>query len=92
MKVVDKTRQPRKIIEIASARSLGGHKIRIEFRDGTTRLVDFSGFLQSARDPVTKKYLNPRKFKQFKIRHGNLNWNDYEMCFPVADLYRGRVI
>jgi hypothetical protein len=91
MKVIDKTRQTRKIIEITNARGLEGHKIRIEFRDGTTKVVDFSAFLQSARDPVTRRYLDPRKFRQFTIRHGNLNWNDYEMCFPVADLYRGRV-
>ncbi len=91
MKVIDKTRQPRKIIEILSARSLEGHKIRIEFKDGTTRIVDFSNFLESARNPVTRKYIDPKRFRTFTIQHGNLNWNDYELYFPVADLYRGRV-
>jgi hypothetical protein len=91
MRVIDKTRQTRKVIEIVNAHVLDGYRISIEFRDGITRVVDFTDFLNSAHDSTTKKYLDPRKFKQFKIRHGNLNWNDYEMCFPVADLYRGRV-
>ena len=91
MKVIDKTRQPRKIIEVTDARGLEGHKIRLGFRDGMTRIVDFSGFLESARNPVTKKYLDPRRFRKFTIQHGNLNWNDYELYSPVADLYRGRV-
>ena len=92
MRVVDRTKQPRKIIEIVDAHVLDGHRLSIEFKDGTKRIVDLTEFLQSAHDATTRKYLNPRKFKQFKIRHGNLNWNGYEMCFPVADLYRGRVI
>ena len=92
MRVIDKTRQTRKIIEIVNAHVLDSYKLSIEFKDGTTKTVDLTQFLQSAHDPTTRKYLDPRKFRQFKIHHGNLNWNDYEMCFPVADLYRGRVM
>ena len=91
MRVVDKTRQTKKIIEIINADFVDGYSLSIKFKDGTNRVVDFTEFLESAPDATTRKYLDPRKFKQFKIRHGNLNWNDYDMCFPVADLYRGRI-
>jgi hypothetical protein len=31
------------------------------------------------------------KFKNFKIIDGNLNWNDYDLIFPVADLHEGKI-
>jgi len=27
-----------------------------------------------------------------KIEKGNLNWNDYDMIFPVTDLYENRIM
>jgi len=36
-------------------------------------------------------YLDESKFKEYKIIDGNLNWNDYDMIFPIEDLYQGRV-
>jgi len=35
--------------------------------------------------------LDERKFKEFQIIDGNLNWNDYDLIFPIYDLYQGRV-
>jgi hypothetical protein len=35
--------------------------------------------------------LDESKFKQFLILDGNLNWNDYDLIFPIADLYQGIV-
>ncbi len=31
-------------------------------------------------------------FKNFSIAYGKLNWNDYDLCFPVQDFYEGNVI
>jgi hypothetical protein len=31
------------------------------------------------------------EFKKFKIIDGNLMWNDYEMIFPLEDLYEGKI-
>ena len=36
---------------------------------------------------MATKYREVEQFKQFSIVNGNLNWNDYEMIFPVASLY-----
>jgi hypothetical protein len=31
----------------------------------------------------------PRRFKQFAITNDVLQWNDFDLIFPVADLYDG---
>ena len=79
------------IIEIISARYIGDYAIRIVFNDETNRLVDFRPFLESSLHPSIRKYLNETMFKDFKIVNGNLNWNDYDMIFPVEDLYKGEL-
>ena len=30
-------------------------------------------------------------FKGFEVVDGNLNWYDYEMIFPLKDLYQGEI-
>ena len=40
---------------------------------------------------MIRKYLKEANFRNFKIRHGNINWNDYELIFPVDDLYKGKI-
>jgi hypothetical protein len=80
-----------KLIEIIRAEYRDGHRIHLWFNDGTERVADFRSFLCRARHPSFKKYLNVDEFKKFKIIYGNLDWNDCEMCFPVADLYEGKI-
>jgi len=54
-------------------------------------LVDFKPFLELSLHPSIKKYLEGKRFKEFKIVDGNLNWNDYDLIFPVEDLYAGHI-
>ena len=35
--------------------------------------------------------MQPEKFQGFRVEHGDLVWGDYDLCFPVADLYRGKI-
>lgn len=79
-------------ISIKKAVYLEGYKIKIIFSDSIERIIDFQNFLSIAKNPMTKKYLNLNLFKKFKIRYGDLEWNDYELCFPVWDLHQGKVI
>jgi hypothetical protein len=79
------------LIEIKSAVYIGDYAIRIFFNDGVCKLVDFKLFLENSSHPAIKKYLDESKFKQFLILDGNLNWNDYDLIFPIADLYQGIV-
>ncbi|MCX6163150.1 MAG: DUF2442 domain-containing protein [Ignavibacteriae bacterium] len=79
------------LIEIKSAMYIGDYVIRIFFNDGINRLVDFKLFLESSLHPSIRKYLDEIKFKQFEIVDGNLNWNDYDLIFPIDDLYEGKI-
>ena len=77
------------ILEIKSAAYIGDFAIRILFNDGANRLVDFKPFLESSLHPSIRKYLNEEKFKSFELVDGNLNWNDYDLIFPLENLYEG---
>jgi hypothetical protein len=78
-------------IEIKSVRYIGDFAVRIYFSNGVNKLVDFRPFLESSIHPSIRKYLDESRFKEYQILDGNLNWNDYDMIFPIEDLYEGRV-
>lgn len=80
------------VISIQKVEYKGSFKISILFSDGVERTVDFESFLKQANNPMTKKYLNEELFKSFKVENGDLVWNDYEMCFPIWDLYEGKIL
>ncbi len=79
------------VIEVVSANYIGDHTIRVLFNDGNEKLVDFKPFLTKSLHPSISKYLDENLFKHFEIRNGNLNWNDYDMIFPVHNLYEGAI-
>lgn len=75
------------LIEIVRAEYLSGYKIHLWFSDGKEHVVDFEPFLKAARNPMSTRYRDLKAFKEFHLDAGNLNWNDYEMCFALEDLY-----
>ena len=79
------------VISINKADYIGDYRIKFIFSDGIERLIDFSSFLNTARNPMTKKYLDKKLFKKFYIDFGDIVWNDYEMCFPIWDLHEGKI-
>ena len=79
------------VIEIIEAQYFGDYKIKIHFSDNICKIVDFEHFLNNSRNPMTKKYLDKDLFKSFHLLHGDLIWNDYEMCFPIWSLYQGKL-
>jgi hypothetical protein len=79
------------IIEVKSARYIGDYAIRVYFNDGVNRLVDFKPFLEFSLHPSIRKYLDETKFSDYQIIDGNLNWNDYDLIFPIEDLYEGKI-
>jgi hypothetical protein len=78
-------------LKVDSAKYLVDYAIRIKFSDGKERLVDFKPFLSKSLHPSIKKYLDENKFSYFSLTDGNLNWNDYDLIFPVSDLYSGQI-
>lgn len=79
------------VLKIDSAKYLSDYAIRVRFNDGTENVIDFKPFLSKSLHPSIKKYLNENLFSDFKLESGNLNWNDYDLIFPVKDLYNGSV-
>ncbi|MBF0352602.1 MAG: DUF2442 domain-containing protein [SAR324 cluster bacterium] len=80
-----------KIIDINAIQYISDYKLKFLFSDGKERIIDFKPFLDKSRHPDIRKYLDLNEFKNFSIVDGNLDWNDYELCFPVSDLYRGQI-
>lgn len=89
--LIDYTQTDISPIMVEHANYIGDFAIRITFNDGTQKLVDFKSFLTKSLHPSIKKYLDERLFINFKIIDGNLNWYDYDMIFPVENLYNGEI-
>lgn len=79
------------VVSIDKAAYLDGYKIKFDFSDGVSQIIDFERFLTSAKNPMTKKYLDKDNFRNYSIDYGDIVWNDYEMCFPIWDLHEGRI-
>jgi hypothetical protein len=79
------------VISIEQAEYKGDYKIYFKFSDGMEQTIDFENFLRKAKNPITKKYLDKGLFRSFTIKHGDIMWNDYEMCFPIWDLHEGKI-
>ena len=78
-------------LKIDYAKYLSDYAIRIRFSDGKEKLVDFKPFLSKSLHPSIKKYLDENMFSNFSLTDGNLNWNDYDLIFPISDLYTGQI-
>jgi hypothetical protein len=79
------------VLSITSAEYIRGYEIKFSFSEGVEKVIDFSGFLKNAKNPMTTKYLNIQLFKNYTIEYGDIIWNDYEMCFPIWDLHEGNI-
>jgi len=40
----------------------------------------------------TLAWLHPARFATFRLEYGELVWGDYDLCFPIADLYHNRLL
>ncbi|HZK81923.1 MAG TPA: DUF2442 domain-containing protein [Humisphaera sp.] len=79
------------IIFVERAELAGDFRLKLTFNDATQRIVDFAPFLRRSRNPLIQEYLDPVKFDRFTVKDGDLIWGDYDLCFPIADLYEGRI-
>ena len=79
------------VIDIVRAVQESDYRLRVYFSDGAERVIDFEPFLQGSRNPMIREYLDPKKFASFRLEFGDLVWDDYGLCFPIADLYENRI-
>ena len=80
--------QPIKILKIEQ---LNEFKLKLLFSDGKEQVVNFHPFLEHSLHPAIRKYLNPKKFKKFTLEDENLMWGDFDLIFPVMDLYKNQI-
>lgn len=80
-----------KTINIKEANYISGYKIHFKFDDGKENTVDFKPFILSSSHPDIKKYKNKELFENFSLKYGEIQWNDYELAFPIFDLYQGNI-
>ncbi len=85
-----KTRTP-KVVQIESARFVAPCKLHLQFDDGHENTVDFGSFLKNSEHPSLRAYLDLKRFKNFAVEDGVLHWKDFDLVFPMADLYEGKI-
>ena len=79
------------VIDITFAEHVADYKLQVSFSDGIQRTVDFEPFLRGSANPQIRAYLDPGKFANFRAEDGDLIWDDYGLCFPIADLYENKI-
>jgi hypothetical protein len=79
------------VINVIAAKLTGTYTLHLEFDDGVVQTVDFLPFLSRSIHPAIRAYLEPDRFASFRIEYGEVVWGDYDLIFPVADLYCNRV-
>lgn len=79
------------VLRIKKVKHVGDYKLKLSFNDGNEQVVDFNFFLSSSLNPMIRKYLRREEFMKFELDEGDLEWNDYDLCFPIADLYENNV-
>ncbi len=79
------------VINIVRAEHVSDYKLRLYFSDGAEQVINFEPFLRASRNPMIREYLDPKKFAHFRLEYGDLIWDDYSLCFPIADLYENRI-
>jgi hypothetical protein len=92
MKIIDNTGKNKgPYIDVVDATYLDDYRLLITFNDDNSRIVDFGDFLRVSSHPDIKKFLDIKNFKNFHIEYGDLMWGDFEMIFPIIELYRGKI-
>ena len=80
------------IINILRVDPAGEYCLTLHFDDGSQQRIDFGPFLARASHPAIRAFLDPARFADWHLEYGELVWGDYDLCFPVADLYCNRIL
>jgi len=88
MIAVEKTKsQMPKAVRIDAAEYLPTCKMKLRFDDGQESLVDLAPFLSQSRHPAVQVYHDLKRFCKYTLEDGFLHWNDFDLVFPMSDLY-----
>lgn len=79
-------------LAVTSARYVDGLRLELRFSDGAVRILNFRPSIERQQVPEYRAYLDPEKFKKFKIEAGNVVWGeDWDLVYPVWKLYEGLI-
>jgi hypothetical protein len=78
-------------INIIKADLIEKYRLHLVFDDGKEQVVDFKPFLSGSRHPEIRQWLDPARFASFRLEYGELVWGDWDLCFPIMDLYRNDI-
>lgn len=77
---------------VVDAKDTGNLCVKLTFNDGHQSVVDIGTFIREHPHPQYNKYLNPSEFSKFQVEQGNVVWGeDWDLIFPVENLYVGKV-
>jgi hypothetical protein len=76
---------------VEEAEYVDGYRLRLFFNDGTSHVVDFHDYLRDAPRPWITTYWDLDEFKNFRLFDGRLMWGDFDLIFPISDLYSGTI-
>ncbi len=79
------------VIWIKKIEYIDEYKLKLLFNNEAEQIIDFYPFLSNSLNPLIRKYLNFNEFKKYELDEGDLEWNDYDLCFPIADLYENKI-
>jgi hypothetical protein len=79
------------ILEVIQAKHLADYILEVKFSDGKSNRIDFKEFLTNSSHPEIRKYLDQGLFSTYEVKDGNVIWNDYDLIFPLVDLYSGKI-
>ncbi len=79
------------VIWIKKIEYIDEYKLKLLFNNAAEQIIDFYPFLSNSLNPLIRKYLNFNEFKKYELDEGDLEWNDYDLCFPIADLYENKI-
>lgn len=85
-----KTQMP-KVVRITAAEYIPPYKLRLRFDNDHESVVDFAVFLSQSPHSAIQAYHDRKRFRQFTIEDGFLHWNNFDLVFPMADLYAGKI-
>ncbi len=81
-----------KTLKIINVKYLKDYTLLLTFSDEKEVEINFHDFLESAKHPDITKYRDLKKFKSFTVENGELMWGDFDLIFPIADLYKGDIV